>query len=101
MSRALHRTGLSPTHWSEIQSRTRSNGANSSSEDSASVMVRRPRRQPDRLRGAIREAMAKADGARRLAAAFAAADGAHAAARAFEAPLLTPAAMQPGTRRPT
>lgn len=46
------------------------------------------RLRPDRLRGKIREAMAKADGARRIAQAFASAGGASAAAGAFEARLL-------------
>lgn len=46
------------------------------------------RLRPDRLRAKIREATTKADGARRVAAAFAAAGGARAAANAFEARLL-------------
>jgi len=49
------------------------------------------RLRPDRLRAKVREAMAKADGARRIAEAFAAAGGARAAADAFEARLLAPA----------
>jgi MGT family glycosyltransferase len=47
------------------------------------------RLRPDRLRNKIREAMTKAEGARRVAQAFAAAGGATAAARAFESRLLT------------
>ncbi len=43
----------------------------------------------DRLRAKVREAMAKAEGARRIADAFAAAGGAAAAANAFEARILT------------
>jgi MGT family glycosyltransferase len=46
------------------------------------------RLRPDRLRAKVREAMAKAEGARRLAAAFAAAGGASAAADAVETRLL-------------
>lgn len=44
--------------------------------------------RPDRLRAKVREAMAKAEGARRLAAAFAAAGGPSAAADAVETRLL-------------
>jgi UDP:flavonoid glycosyltransferase YjiC (YdhE family) len=46
------------------------------------------RLRPDRLRAKVREAMAKAEGARRLAAAFAAAGGPSAAADAVETRLL-------------
>jgi MGT family glycosyltransferase len=46
------------------------------------------RLRPDRLRAKVREAMAKAEGARPLAAAFAAAGGASAAADAVETRLL-------------
>jgi hypothetical protein len=99
MSRALLRIGLSPTHWSEIQSGIRSNGAARSSDSGqrpgpAAAATRPPA-------GRDREAVVKADGARHLAAALAVAASAHAAAQAFEPRLLTPAAMQPGTRRPT
>lgn len=45
------------------------------------------RLRPDRLRRAVREAMERADGAKRAAAAFAAAGGATAAADALEANL--------------
>jgi len=57
------------------------------------------RLRPDRLRAKVREAMAKADGARRIAQAFAAAGGARAAADAFEARLLAPAQreQEPGS----
>jgi len=46
------------------------------------------RLRPDRLRAQVREAMTKADGARRVATGFAAAGGARAAADAFESRLL-------------
>jgi MGT family glycosyltransferase len=48
------------------------------------------RLRPDRLRRAVREAMGRADGAKRVAAAFAAAGGAKSAADAFEANLSQP-----------
>ncbi len=48
------------------------------------------RLRPDRLRNAVREAMGRADGAKRVAAAFAAAGGAKSAADAFEANLSQP-----------
>jgi MGT family glycosyltransferase len=46
------------------------------------------RLRPDRLRAKVREAMSKADGARRVANGFAAAGGAQAAADAFETRLI-------------
>ncbi len=48
------------------------------------------RLRPDRLRNAVRKAMGRADGAKRVAAAFAAAGGAKSAADAFEANLSQP-----------
>jgi MGT family glycosyltransferase len=48
------------------------------------------RLRPDRLRRAVREAIGRVDGARRVAAAFAAAGGAKSAADAFEANLSQP-----------
>jgi MGT family glycosyltransferase len=48
------------------------------------------RLRPNRLRRAVREAMGRVDGAKRVAAAFAAAGGANAAADAFEANLSQP-----------
>lgn len=54
---------------------------------------------PDRLRAKVKEAMARADGAKRIAAAFQAAGGPSAAADAFEARLL--AKPIAGVREPT
>ena len=54
----------------------------------AGSRLRAKRLRPDRLRAKVHDAMARAEGARRIAAAFAAAGGARAAADAVEARLL-------------